>query len=158
MYPVSEVAKKLGVSRQSVYNRLDKKELQEYIHLTEKGKMISSEGVEVLKGLYSVNSDSQQTVSRQSEDSLFTPVGQDTDNPLEPLLNNLKEQVDYLKSVITEKDKQLSASQDQSVNLTRLLENSQVLLKQHQEKILFLENPPIKEKRSFWDIFKRIQN
>jgi hypothetical protein len=58
------------------------------------------------------------------------------------IIEMLKDQNEYLKSVISEKDKQLTKTSEVTTNLTRLLENSQVLLKQSQEKILLLENPP----------------
>lgn len=139
----------LSVSRQSVYNRLDRTELIGHIHDTDKGKVLSEIGVAILKTMYPVKPDSQQTVSVQSESCQNLQSGQEPDSLIETLLNSFKEQNDYLKSIIaekdrqlSEKDRQLSVKEENTANLTRLLENSQVLLRQQQEKIFLLESPP----------------
>lgn len=155
MYSISQAAKLIGVSRQSVYNRLDREELQEYICITSKGKMLRIEGLDTLKSLYPVRPDSHQTDNGQSEDNILIDNGQvsDSSQTVENLstdkyINSIEEQLEYMKTIIIEKDKQLTAYQEQTVSLTRLLENSQVLLKQHQDKIFLLESP--KQTKLWW--------
>ena len=156
MYSISEVAKMLSVSRQSVYNRLDRTELIGHIHETDKGKMLTTVGIAILKTMYPVKPDSQKTVSVQSEICQDLQNGQEPDSLFETLLSSLKEQNDYLKSIISEKDRQLSAKEENTTNLTRLLENSQVLLKQQQERILLLEQPT--EERDRKTFFEKLRH
>jgi flavorubredoxin len=64
-------------------------------------------------------------------------------------------QIDYIKSIVIEKDKQIQSKDEQISNLTRLLENSQILLKHEQEKNqLLLESSEVK-KKNFWSRFRK---
>lgn len=178
MYSISDAAKKLGVSRQSIYNRLEKTELSEHVSETDKGKVLSQAGLEILRGLYTVKPDCQefvrtqhadnkpigsgqqsncqQYVGGQPVDSQPTSNGQSTDNQADSYTNSLEEQIDYLKTIVAEKDKQIAVKDEQIFSLTRLTENSQILLKQEQDKNrLLIDTSEATRKQSFWSIFKR---
>jgi predicted DNA-binding protein YlxM (UPF0122 family) len=155
MYSISEISKMIGVSRQSIYKKIDKEGLQEYLIDGEKGKVVTDEGLDVLKGLFSEYLDSKPDTDNLQEKNSST-----TDNLQADYIDSLKSDIEYLKGVISDERESLrdiiSDQSQQITSLTRLLENSQVLLKQQQEKILFLESPPVKEKASFWSsIFNR---
>jgi hypothetical protein len=161
-YKISEIVDDIGVSKATIYNKLSslKDLLRNHIKVRKGIRYVDYEGFRIIKNSIGF---SKEQYTDLKENLTLEPeyVGSvDDSSKLETLENSnkliesLETQLEYLKSVISEKDKQLSASQEQTANLTRLLENSQVLLKQQQEKILFLESPP-KEKRSIWDIFKR---
>jgi hypothetical protein len=173
MYSISEAAKLIGVSRQSIYNKIDKENLQQYIKETDKGKVITDKGFTILKRLFSEYIDSKskvidsqdvsQSTDNQEEDiesnttqNTIEIHDSNTDNSQESFtndmtldyINSLKEEKEHLKSIISDQGQQIA-------NLTRLLENSQVLLKQQQDKIILLESPEPKEKPSLWNWFKR---
>jgi hypothetical protein len=61
---------------------------------------------------------------------------------LEKQNNELRQDKLQLYQQLEIKDKQLASKEENTANLTRLLENSQVLLRQQQEKIFLLEQPP----------------
>ena len=65
----------------------------------------------------------------------------------EDYINSLLGQIELLKSELNKKDDQIN-------NTLRLLENSQVLIKDNKEKILMLESKEEKEKKGFFSWFK----
>jgi len=147
MYSISEVSKIIGVSRQSIYKKVNKEGLQEYLVNGEKGKVITEKGLSVLKKLFSEYLD-----SKPEDDNLQQKNCSPTDNLqgefTTDYIASLKAEIHHLKGIISDQSQQ-------TTSLTRLLENSQVLLKQQQDKIFLLEDSQGKEKTSFWDRFKR---
>lgn len=113
MQSISDVAKKLGVSRQSVYNRLDRAELTGHVHDTENGKCLDNEGIEILKGLYPIKADSQQTVNGQSGSCQDTGSRQASDNYADSYIKSLEAERDFLRNMLTEKDKQIAEKDKQ---------------------------------------------
>lgn len=168
MYTMSEAAKKIGVSRQSVYSKIDKENLGQYVKDSEKGKVITDKGFSILKGLFSEYIDSKPKIVNSQKDSksmdnLENEVDSNSNEPVldkenknadtlqdtltVDYINSLKSEIESLKSIISDQSQQ-------TVSLTRLLENSQVLQKQQQDKIFLLESPQ-DSKKSIWSIFKR---
>jgi len=147
MYLLSEVAKLIGVSRQSIYKKIDKEALEKYLQDTDKGKVISEKGYTILKKSFKEYLDSKQVTDNNKSTSCEQPDNLQCDYTGD-YIDSLKSEIDHLRGVVSEQGQQL-------INMSKLLENSQVLLKQQQEKIFFLESPPVEqEKRSFWGIFK----
>jgi transcriptional regulator of acetoin/glycerol metabolism len=120
---IAEVAKLLGVSRQTIYNKIDKENLHHFTKDTDKGKVINAEGITALKGILFPANETVNGQSNFGDDSKY----------VDTLIDSLKSENTHLKAMNIEQSKQLD-------NLTRLLENSQVLLKQHQEKVFLLES------------------
>lgn len=154
MYSISKVAKMIGVSRQSIYNKIDKEGLQQYLVDGEKGKALTEQGVEILKKLFS-----EYLENKPSSDNSQTIDGKTTVNCQDDLhlidsitaeyINSLKDEIEHLKGVIV-------AQTQQTADITRLLENSQVLLKHEQERNkLLLESAESKTKSRFLDIFRK---
>jgi hypothetical protein len=117
MQSISDGAKKLGVSRQSVYNRLDRAELAGHVHDRENGKCLDNEGIEILKGLYPVRADSQNRVNGQSGNCQNSVNGQASDNYADSYMKSLETERDFLRSMLTEKDKQIAEKDKQLFEL-----------------------------------------
>jgi predicted DNA-binding protein YlxM (UPF0122 family) len=135
-YTISETAKMLNVSRQTVYNKIDSEDLQPYLQDSEKGKTISEKGFHVLKNMLGSTSNGQ---SKGVNDGQY----------IDRLIDSLKAENTKLYSVISDQLKQIE-------NLTKLIENSQILLKQEQDRSkMLLESAEAKEKRWFWGLFNK---
>lgn len=154
MYTVADVARIIGVTRQAVYRKMDKEELHPYLKDSAKGKMVTEKGFTILKGMFS-----DYLESKQAPDTEQQKNSNRTDNLQSDYIASLKAEIENLKqinAVQAEHLKQITIDNSQQMNsLTQLLQNSQVLLKQQQDKIFLLENPGDKEKFSLWNIFKR---
>ena len=122
MKKISEVAKELGVSRQTVYRRVTKNataELQSHVTKDDRGTtLIDTEGVAILTKMFDCNTDSN--ADNQSYSKSYS-----ADNLL----------IEMMQKQISEKDEMIK-------DLLRKLEIMQVLLKNEQEKgqLLIEEN------------------
>ena len=67
----------------------------------------------------------------------------------ENYINSLLDQIELLKSELHKKDEQLN-------NTLRLLENSQILIRENKEKNFRIREPRAKERRSFFNWFRKI--
>ena len=114
MKKVSELAKELGVSPQSIYKRINKtfkQQLKQHVHKDESGKtLIDSGGEEIIKRSF-----------KRKDDEPFN----------EPFTDTFKE---FLVKQVEEKDRQISELMKQNESLTNKLEIMQILLKNEQEK------------------------
>lgn len=128
-YPISKASKELNVSRQSIYNKLkDTKivELKNNVKETEKGKMINTKGLEVLRKIFNDYLEQKANAKVESKTTV-------NDNKVELLIETLQKENEYLKEQLT---KQI-----------QMTENSQILLKNEQEKSkLLLETTHSKSK------------
>jgi Leucine-rich repeat (LRR) protein len=166
-YKISEIVDSIGVSKATVYNKLSslKDILRNHVKVRKGVRYVDYEGFQIIKNSIGFSKEQYTDFTTPLTENLIPEVENidniDDSSKLESLeindkyLESLEKQIEYLKSIITEKDKQLETRDLQINDMTKLVENSQVLLKQQQEKILFLESPPVKEKRSFWGMFKR---
>jgi len=132
MKKVSELAKELGVSPQSIYKRINKtfkQQLKQHVHKDESGKtLIDSGGEEIIKRSFKRKDD-------------------------EPFTDTFKE---FLMKQVEEKDRQISELMKQNESLTNKLEIMQILLKNEQEKgRMLIEAKEEKQKGFFYRLFKR---
>jgi hypothetical protein len=105
-----------------------------------------------------------ETLEKKPLTESCQPEAKDVDNstvskPLEinsKYTESLETQIGYLKSIITEKDKQMNSLNDALNTAQRLNENSQVLLRQQQDKIFFLESADNQKASSkpWWRVWK----
>lgn len=167
LYTVAEASEILEVSKVTVYNKLNslKNELKPYIkhkksilHIDDKGLLIIKKSLgltevettlkdeDYVKSSGAVINDSINQF--KDVDYLIETVKKTVESGQEKYIDSLLSQIDLLKSELQKKDDQIN-------NTLRLMENSQVLLKQEKEKVLMLESEDQKEKRSFFDFFKR---
>lgn len=165
-YKISEIVDIIGVSKATVYNKIGSLQdlLRNHINIRKGVKYVDYEGFSIIKdsiGFSKVQyTDLKEDPTKEPETIDISIVS----NKIETLENNdkliesLETQLEYLKSVIAEKDKQLEVRDTQIIGMTKLVENSQVLLRQQQDKILFLEDSntkeQAKEKKSIWSIFR----
>lgn len=140
MFKVSEVAEKLGVSKVSVYNRVNqnKEMFKPHLKKVKSVTYIDNKGFEMLKKLFS--KDNSFTTLQDEVKTLYNePETQDFSMYIEfkqvyeERINDLKEQVEELK-----KDKENMINQ--IGQLTELNRNAQILIKQNQDKVLLLES------------------
>lgn len=137
---VEETAIQLGVSKTTIYNKLKLKEYKSKI-VKKQGKSMIDEYLFTLikEGLKIQN----QVENNKNENGLNTEISIDE----EGLFNLNKELVENLLNQLKEKDKQIA-------ELHKLIENSQILLKEEQKKLdkqLYLEE-------HFEEVDKRIQD
>lgn len=157
---IYDVAKQLNVSHTTIYNKLKNKEiykdLKPFIKKSGKSQYISIDGINILKNfITSKGFDFKENISDFSQSC----GNEDTPNFInlqETLLLSLQDRIKEL-----EKDKEYLIAELESRNKhietqSRLLENSQVLLRESsQQKLLLLESKPI---GFFKRLFKKTSN
>lgn len=127
LYTVSEISDLIGLSKVSIYNKIKLKELQEHIsknqgitYVDEVGFNLIKEGLKFKEDdLNGLNEKSQKEGSKADDERLLTINIQ--------LIKTLNDQ-------LKEKDIQISKKDIQISELHKLIENTQILLKQQQDK------------------------
>jgi len=163
---VYEVANQLNVSHTTIYNKLNNKqiykELKPFIKKKGKAKLISSEGIILLKKYINLKSTSEKssklesnTFDKVTERTENTATLSDINNLQETLIASLQNQIkqlekdnEFLKTELEAKNKHIETQ-------ARLLENSQILLRDQQQKILMLESESKTERKSLLKRFFR---
>lgn len=146
MYTVSELAKMFNTTRQTIYNKLESEDLQPFINKTDKGLRLQIEGMNALQLIMSESKiapkteiDNNFTTLTPSIDVTKTPQNNPyLDKYIETLhqnINDLKQENERLRAELQSKDKMLFDT------LTR--------------QQLLLEDKQGKEKRGFWNVFKK---
>lgn len=140
MFSVSEIAEKLGKTRNSVYKKTSrlKVELKPYKKKLNGVIYYDVEGLNIIRESYG-----KPILAKAEGESRLNHVD---DKYLDLLLLEKDEQIKHLKEQLKEKGKSLEQAM-------KLVENNQVLLLQKEDKILMLESSS--EKKSFWDRFKK---
>lgn len=168
LYTVSELSDMLGFSKVTIYNKINslKTDLKPYIKHKKGVTYIDDKGVLIIKrdlGLIEVES----TLNSNGEFKVDNPVNNEVlkeFKELNVLVKTLKTEVEtgqdnYTKSLLDQIEllkSELNKKDDQINNTLRLLENSQILLKENKEKILMLENKEEEKKKfSFKSFFSR---
>ena len=117
---VEETAIKLGVSKTTIYNKLKLKEYQCKIVKKQGKSMVDDDLFKLIKDSLKVQNEVE---SEEVHNDVNAEIATDTDD----LMNFNKELIQSLIEQLKEKDKQIS-------ELHKLIENSQVLLKEEQQK------------------------
>ena len=136
LYTVEETAIQLNVSKQSIYVKLKFKEYKDKILMKQGKTMITEELFKLiqdnLKVKNNVNAESQKVIE-EPEDAHDIVLDEDLVNMNKELIKTLIEQLKI-------KDIQIDGKDNQIHELHKLLENSQVLLKEKpKQSILELE-------------------
>jgi len=150
LYTILEVSRQLSISRQAVYKKLETMpELKPHIKIKNNTKYISEQGLELLRqslNLVNQSTDSQpETKIVDTETANLCSAKGTSDN--QALIEALQKQITDLQS-----DKQKLYTQVE--NLTRLNENSQILLKSSNDRLIMIEAKTQQKK----GIFERIKN
>lgn len=117
---VEETAIQLGVSKTTIYNKL---KLKEY-----KSRIVKKQGKSMIDdGLFNLIQESLKVQSEVENKEIKNDVNAEISIDEEGLFNLNKELIDNLLNQLKEKDKQIA-------ELHKLIENSQILLKEEQKK------------------------
>ena len=117
---VEETAIQLGVSKTTIYNKL---KLKEY-----KSRIVKKQGKSMVDdSLFNLIQESLKVQNEIKNKEIENDVNAETSIDEDGLLNLNKELIDNLLEQLKEKDKQIS-------ELHKLIENSQILLKEEQKK------------------------
>lgn len=117
---VEETAIQLGVSKTTIYNKL---KLKQY-----KSRIVKKQGKSMVDdSLFNLIQEGLKVQSEVENDKIENDVKSEISIDEEGLLNLNKELIENLLNQLKEKDKQIS-------ELHKLIENSQILLKEEQKK------------------------
>lgn len=117
---VEETAIQLGVSKTTIYNKL---KLKEY-----KSRIVKKQGKSMVDdSLFNLIQEGLKVQNEVENKEIENDVNAETSIDEDGLLNLNKELIDNLLEQLKEKDKQIS-------ELHKLIENSQILLKEEQKK------------------------
>ena len=117
---VEETAIQLGVSKTTIYNKLKMKEY--------KSKLVKKQGKSMVDdSLFNLIQEGLKVKNEVENKEIENDVNSETSIDEDGLLNLNKELIDNLLEQLKEKDKQIS-------ELHKLIENSQILLKEEQKK------------------------
>lgn len=137
LYDVSQVASKLNVSKQSIYNKLKLKEYKNKILIKQGKTYIDDDLLNLIKDNLKIKANLNMNDNIDASEEL-----QDVDSITldDDLLNLNKDLIDLLKDQLKEKDLQLHEKDIQIHELHKLIENNQVLLREKpQQDIKLLE-------------------
>lgn len=135
---VAEVSVLTGLSKVSIYNKIKLKEIEQYVVKNKGITYISDEGIALIKEGLNLKEDTLNNLNEKLKvDELEVAIGienkeiKDFKVELKELnkdyLTTLKSENEVLKKQLEEKDKQIA-------ELHKLIENSQILLKEEQKK------------------------
>jgi len=130
LYDVEKAAIKLNISKQSIYNKIKLNEFKSRVVKKQGKTYIDEDLLKLIQDSLKFNSSFKEDIKPKDieEDPTLTPQAQ------EDILKFNQELISALLDQLKEKDKQIH-------ELHKLLENSQVLLKDKpQQDILLLEN------------------
>lgn len=143
---VAEVSVLTGLSKVSIYNKIKLKEMEQYVVKNKGITYVSEEGITLIKEGLNLKEDTLNSLNnnlKEEQDEIDISIDnkESEDFKLElkglnkDYLNTLKSENEVLRKQLNEKDKQIA-------ELHKLIENSQVLLKEEQKKTdkqLYLE-------------------
>lgn len=178
MKTIKQIANEIGVSRQAVHKKIKQEplstSLQKFMSTVGKTVYIEVDGECLIKSAFA--KDDLSTLSNESVDKVDKKVDE-VDSLSTKFIENLQEQIkllseqnkdlkDELKQEREHNRQQAERFADISEKLAELTRNSQVLLKQEQDKTAFLlpdeshessSETPTKEggKRRFWGFWKK---
>ena len=148
MYKVSEISKKLLKSKTAIYHKLNTNQLLFKPHLKKvKGViMLDNTGVDILSNLFTVKEEVKVVETVLKNESVMPINTNDLTDLIQvknEVVNELKDRIKYLEQQVEKKD-QLIENQSQQLN------NFQILLKQEQDKTLYLQEAAVTAPKSWW--------
>ena len=135
---VAEVSVLTGLSKVSIYNKIKLKEIEQYVVKNKGITYVSDEGIALIKEGLNLKEDTLNSLNnslKEADDEIAISL---ENKELEAFKVELKElNRDYLNSLKSENEvlkKQLYEKDKQIAELHKLIENSQILLKEEQKK------------------------
>ena len=132
LYSVMQVSESVGLSKQSIYKKLKAKELQDNITKKQGVTYINEVGFNIIRDGLKYNIDGLNELNDEKVDTNLNDsiTGfKENLNVNQELLNLLKDQLSQKDVQLKTKDIQLDEKDNQIHDLHKLIENSQVLLK-----------------------------
>lgn len=138
LYDVEQVASKLNVSKQAIYNKLKLKEYKNKIIIKQGKTMLDDDLIKLiqdnLKFKSNMNTDDNSDPKIEPKEADTTMLNDDFINMNQELIKTLLDQLKIKDMQIQEKDTQIKALNDRLQQEQKLHENAQVLLRQEQQK------------------------
>jgi tRNA-dihydrouridine synthase len=153
MFTIEQVAEKIGVSKITIYNKLNKinDKLKEHVYIKDNTTMLDNDAVKIIKD--SINPNKFKTKKEQIK-------GQDAkeDIFLLKVIDQMQKHIDELRSdkekLFRELEEQREIYKKELEDQRKLHQNTQVLLQQAQQQALLIQNQQEKElrkdKKGFW--------
>lgn len=161
LYTVIEVSESIGLSKQSVYKKLKAKELLEHITKRQGITYIDEDGFNLIKDGLKANVDCLNHLNNKERDNTVNEeIAADTENLSvnQDLLSILKDQLYQKDLQLKTKDIQIDEKDNQIHDLHRLMENSQVLLKDKpKQDVLTLEEHFQELDNKFEDVREKME-
>lgn len=167
LYTIAEISEELGYSKVTIYNRVNSlkgdlrgciKHKKGVMYITDEGLLIIKKDLGLIPDEDTLNSDDEfkaENIDNNEDLNHFKDINylvetikKTVETSQENYINSLLEQIELLKSELNKKDEQLN-------NTLRLLENSQILIRDNKEKILELESQEQKEKNGLFNWFRK---
>lgn len=167
VYKVEEVAKKLNISKQAVYKKLNRDDIKAYIVMVEGVKHLSIEGLNKLKGVegkFAEGNVYEETASTKFNDTCSinstiysTDVKNSLVGQLEKIIEGKDKEIEFknkeierLMEIIQQQNKLLLNSQ---VIQQKVLSNTELLLLEKREELKQRQEEKNKKKRFlFWTL------
>ena len=164
---VAQISEELGFSKVTIYNKINslKSDLKGCIQQKKGITYINSKGLSIIRASLGLNIDDDALINDdefkatstvdnedlkqfKDIDYLIETIKKTLETSQENYINSLLSQIEHLQLELNKKDEQLN-------NTLRLLENSQILIRDNKEKILELESMEQKEKKSIFNWFRK---
>ena len=139
LYSVEQVSIQLNVSKQTIYNKLKLKEYKDKIVIKQGKSMIDDDLFNLIKDNLKVKSNLNNDTNIGDSEEPQEPIGEDEPAQDTILLNINKDLIMTLIEQLHHKDIQIQAKDLQIHELHKLIENSQVLLRDTPQDIKQLE-------------------
>lgn len=148
LYTVAEVSNLTSLSKVSIYNKLKLKELDPYISKKQGITYISEDGLNLIKDSLNLNDDPLNSLNNKYIDNTSNDeISTDTED-----LNLKDDYIKYLKLENQRLWEELQEKNSQINGLNRLVENGQVLLKEH------IKEDPILLEEHFQDLDNKLMD
>ena len=151
LYSIAECAEILGVTKQCVYKKLEtiKRDIKPFLTFKQGVKYIAPEGIELIKQSIKpvqqpstcLNGELKQNVENVEISKFLNDYTKLNDN----LIRHYENTIDYLKKEVEEKNRIINGLLNSSEEQVRAF---QILLKENQDKILYLEEK--QQKKKWW--------
>lgn len=176
MYSISDLSKLLSVSKVTIYSKIKLKEIQPYIVKQQGMTFIKEEGLSKVRDSLSLKTFTNygnEAEAGEEPETVENEGFKEDLNTIKDYIETLKEDKLNLWKQLEEKDKQITELLSRIESMSKLVENSQVLLKSKEDDPLLLEehfiefdkklevmkekleNRQQQDKKTFWDKFRK---
>lgn len=163
MYKVEEIADIIGISRQTVYNVLNRSNDERFTIMVKGNKRITEVGLEHFKKLYNVDLDNPKET--QSNEEAFTEFSNDFVEDIKALYKDIINQKD---EIILQKNKDIEYLKKENLRLIDVIEqqnklvlNTEISVQKalsNTEKLLIEKKQELEERKKQFDENSNVNN